>query len=889
MPTQKKLIMIKKTILLFFSLFILFPNSSFSQQIRFKTNQINISNEQLTSSLYTEGYKLKHEKATTFIDLDNDGFLDLVLLLINDKNDLLIKTYLNNGKVSFNPLQEIKDKNPNKLVDLNGDHFPDLLSGEFIYFNKNGTFDSIGVALPSLYYRKIFLDINQDAYLDLIHHFNGSFILNTNKGNGEFQQDTLVIKTNRKLLGDFIAVDIDNDGDQDIYCTSYIYKKHLYIPLIFKNENGHFIEQENIQLETHQNSHSFFEDLDYDNDLDLVTVFNDRYKSDKIEVYLNNSLGDYSKASFIDLNNASRLIPIFIDYNKDGYKDMIFQWQEIKEGKPSTKKLPYYWCSLYLGDSLGGYKKSENNEIEITKSSYSFNLYITDINNDTNIDFFKTSFTASYGNRLQISLNNGNNSFSTTTLTPHSLDANILDIIDLNNDGLNDLFIQEASNNLNKKIGTEKILVHNGESFNTVLTTNDTLNEIILIDVNNDGYKDIFNKSYLGEQRLYVYNQSNNTFEEKKHNISNLLEDNNYEVTDINSDGFLDFLIFGSQYNSPSKEFSLYLNNGDGSFHLDEKSILNEHKAHYGTSTFCDFDYDGDQDIILRYATLVPDFNSYKSYFWHIKTYKNNGSGFFTETTKPAWTGLGQGEITNSYNGSIIFSYALNKPRLFQSSDSTGLFQEVKKLPYSKKKRIHFQLIDINKDNYTDLLSVKDFKKKQYILWLNNADGIMQKKKIILPTDGKYRPYLFADIDNDGDEDIISRHSYQLDNKVFMKYRLLLNNGNYSFEKIDLEDSKFESDGDGYSTIKLLDIDGDSDLDLVLSDKGGRINIFEFNKNSNYTWTTKNFYLTSIKKNEQITIKWIDFDSDGDLDAFYQVNLGSRHRGEWKLIINQHH
>ncbi len=179
--------------------------------------------------------------ASELVDLDNDGFLDLVLGEIGSSSTSIVLWNQGNG-VFHNAPTELPSADPYFIVadiisiDLNNDGYQDLIlsttkespvyEGSYLQVlinNKNKEFfDETPKHFPSQYprhkwaYRIEKVDLDLDGDLDLIALYDLAESGNTqliwiNDGDGVFS----ILPLNPNTRGTMIPIDVDADGDMD--------------------------------------------------------------------------------------------------------------------------------------------------------------------------------------------------------------------------------------------------------------------------------------------------------------------------------------------------------------------------------------------------------------------------------------------------------------------------------------------------------------------------------------------------------------------------------------------------------------------------------------------------------------------------------------------------
>lgn len=267
-------------------------------------------------------------------------------------------------------------------------------------------------------------------------------------------------------------------------------------------------------------------------------------------------------------------------------------------------------------------------------NSNTYGIGISDINNNGNeevylIDllsnnkiFFKV-FPSDYDNN--IALNRGLLKRDRTR-PEHGFEYSLnlgVTCGDLNEDGSEDFVVSYLD-------GPIALLLNNGNGFFRDATKDYGLNinmwrceTVILGDVNNDGYLDIFATSFIKSNRLFLNDKGRRFID---FTASSGLVSEGLSVTasfaDVNGDGLLDLYV--GNWIRPN---NLYINNGDGTFtDFSEKSgtgIFGHHKK-TNSVLFADFDNDGDLDLYIGNRGSGN------------KLFLNDGSGFFTDVTTAA-------------------------------------------------------------------------------------------------------------------------------------------------------------------------------------------------------------------------------------------------------------
>ncbi len=385
-----------------------------------------------------------------------------------------------------------------------------------------------------------------------------------------------------------------------------------------------------------------------------------------------------------------------------------------------------------------------------------------------------------------------------------------------------------------------------------------------ILDVNNDGFQDIFFGGNQVSSALYL-NQQNLTFKNitKEAGVETDRWITGISIVDINQDGFDDiYLSVSGFWSSHNTENILFVNNGDNTF--TEKAAeynLNEKEQTTHTSFF-DYDRDGDLDAFLAINPTDFSVNTMVSIKKRKmngearstdKLFRNNGDGSFTDVSKSA--------------GILIEGYSL------------GL-----------------NTSDINKDGWIDILVTNDYSTND-LLYINNGDGTFSNKA------GEFFDYTswasmgndVGDINNDAlldvfNLDMLPESSYRqkiidqpptydsfkklLDlgyEPQFIRNMLHLNNGNNTFSEIGQLANIDQSDWSWCPLLIDLNNDGYKDLFITTGFKRdvGDLDFMIYDKDSPFSRegskTPFTSQLKAIKKRKGTPIINYVFKNNSDL------------------------
>lgn len=342
-------------------------------------------------------------------------------------------------------------------------------------------------------------------------------------------------------------------------------------------------------------------------------------------------------------------------------------------------------------------------------------------------------------------------------------------------------------------------------------------------DLNNDGLTDIVFAGNQVSSRIYL-NQGNFKFRDITSNFKGLTNDQWYSgvaLVDINSDGWLDvYLTSTAGNNRQSCRNRLWVSSGsmkgmEPTFtEMAEKyGIANEDQS--VCAAFFDYDLDGYLDLYIlnnvvnsgitsTYHPKITDGSALNN----DRLYHNNGNGTFTDVTNQAgilYEGFGMGLAISDLNKDgfpdIYVSNDLIANDLLFINQGNGTFRNEigKYLSYQSRSSKGNDIADINNDGNPEIFTLDVMpesycKKKQtingfsYLYYVNDAEygfehqylrnmlhmhnGFLNGRMLpfsetgqimgIYQTDWSWSS-LFADYDNDGDKDLIITNGFPRD------------------------------------------------------------------------------------------------------------------------------
>ena len=304
-----------------------------------------------------------------------------------------------NGWEMFSPWAGGMDHTTPEFCDIDNDNDLDLFlgieTGYISYFQNNGTinqpnfqyvtycYDSMssfvgGWARSEIELADIDADGDYDAFLGVVKLILYHNLGNQNQPNFIGAPDTLFDTNMNYIFGHPAVVDIDSDGDYDLFCGENLYGKIYYYENTgdIYNYEYELITQywQNIQI-TGESAYPCFSDLDGDGDLDLLVGTGEG----KIYYYRNDGTPQVPQMSlvtnnFCGIDVGEDASPELADLDGDGDLDLLV-------GRDA-----YYYAAPQIQGDVFFYENTG------TPQNYSFQLITTDYLTFDNINFNRPNF-----------------------------------------------------------------------------------------------------------------------------------------------------------------------------------------------------------------------------------------------------------------------------------------------------------------------------------------------------------------------------------------------------------------------------------------------------------------------------------------------------------------
>ena len=378
----------------------------------------------------------------------------------------------------------------------------------------------------------------------------------------------------------------------------------------------------------------------------------------------------------------------------------------------------------------------------------------------------------------------------------------------------------------------------------------DGAHSVFAADIDNDGHMDIISSSYLDNSITWYKNDGNSNPSWSIIDIdTNSVNAYSAFASDIDNDGDMDIISAGNI----DDKISWFKNDGNSTPSFERIDIdLNADGAYDVIAA--DIDKDGDMDILAAnskdHAIAWYENDGSKSPNFNLKIITTNADNIRK---------VAVGDIDNDGNIDIVSASSGDDKISWYKNDGSAnpTFDEKVVSTNADGARSVFAA-DVDNDGDVDLISAS-FLDNKIALYKNNGgvNPIFMEEVISTNADGANSIFA-ADVDNDGDMDLISASVY--DDKI----ALYKNNG--SVNPIFTEEV-VSTNADGAYDVIATDLDNDGDMDIVSASVFDD-NITWYEYSLNYSPILSSIPKVIINEDDYVQISLNASDDDGDKISF---------------------
>jgi len=336
---------------------------------------------------------------------------------------------------------------------------------------------------------------------------------------------------------------------------------------------------------------------------------------------------------------------------------------------------------------------------------------------------------------------------------------------------------------------------------------------IFVVDIDGDGTLDVLATSEVDNKIVWFKNEDGlGNFEDQQIITQNLEYTKYVTAADLDGDGDMDVLA-----TSASNDLLVWYENLDGlgtfsNQHIISSTIINPYKA-----IAVDVDSDNDLDIIAAF----PQSNKI-AWFENLDGLGNFSSQHFITNSAINVFSVDFADINGDGIKDVICDSSSNGngyPSWYEN-DGAGNFGSQQEITQDTFGSIYVIADDLDGDGDMDVLNIEFG--GETIAWYENTDGLGNfgpKRIIIAPINASFQIFT-ADLDNDGDKDIVyNSQDVNIDKVAWQEND---GNGNFGAQQI-LTTDVFAPRG-----LFSADIDNDGDNDILFSSIGNnKIGWFE--------------------------------------------------------------
>ena len=265
-----------------------------------------------------------------------------------------------------------------------------------------------------------------------------------------------------------------------------------------------------------------------------------------------------------------------------------------------------------------------------------------------------------------------------------------------------------------------------------------------------------------------------------------------------------------------------------------------------------DLDNDGDVDVLyasMDYDKIAWYENDGNGNFGSQKTITNNADGAVTVYTA---------DLDNDGDLDVLSASIYDDKIAWYENDGNGNFGSQEIITTNAAGAVSVYAADLDNDGDMDVLSSSAYDDK--IAWYENTGNgnFGSEEVIIISAYNVSGPVNAADLDNDGDMDVLS--GFNSDSGLLVVW--YANDGNGNFGSQEIIPTTYPG---GLTTTFAADLDNDGRIDVLSASY--RASLVGWNKNEGYGNFAEQQLITQPYSMFPVSVYAADLDNDGDLDV----------------------
>ena len=648
---------------------------------------------------------------------------------------------------------------------------------------------------------------------------------------GAFAQfgEQRVFSTQAQEANRLCAADFDNDGDEDIASASPGDNKVAW----YENVDGFgaFGSQSIVSQAAQRVNSIHCTDLDRDGNIDILSASRD---DNAISWHRNTGLGIFAVRTTITTNAFVAMSVYSIDLDNDGDEDVL-------SASRDDNKIAWY-------EHLDGNGAFGPQQIISSTAMRAFDVYAADLDGDGDMDVLSAS---EFDDKIAWYENtNGQGAFSAERIITLSADAaHDVHAADIDGDGDFDVL---AASSFSNSITWYENTNGSGAFSEPRLISNQTAfaHYVQTADIDLDGDLDVLSASINDSKIAWYPNiDGQGTFGTQRIISTSGVGATSVIAVNIDGDQDLD-IVATSMFDNKVAWYESFAGKGRVRFGFSSAIASGDNTlwAHQVIAA----DIDGDRDLDVLSASFLDD---------KIAWYANNSGRFGAQQIiSGAADGARDVQVADLDNDGDLDVLSAsgndNGIKWYQNIDGNGRFGGLQVISEEAENPYAVSPADIDGDGDIDVVTASF--DDDTIAWFSNLDGEgFFGPLIAISTAAKgATDVVTADIDGDGDIDVVSASSF--DDKIAW-YRNLDGAGDFGGQVI------IDEDADLAISVHVADIDSDGDLDILSASSGNNTIAWYDNLDGLGTFSRPN--IITLEAHRAFSVYTADLDTDGDLDV----------------------